>query len=985
MKSADNHDKSLGEARRDAESYRRAYHQANSTIERNRLELDKLKNDRGELLDHLTAMNRNLSELAGTKPYRISNFMRRFSHEMVHGGMSGRKSFIKWVARKILRRPEAQKNPYNLINQIVESNQDLINRLNNPDLQPQKSVHLIDYESLTEFEKKLHDEIQYVLRSFEGQQILLQLSDRDWYTEDINHHQRLLLELGQSGCLCFFVTCNIGDQIDVMQSVGKNCHVINANNELKLVIDLIHQAGKKVTAKIDSSDNLHGVSFIKSLRKKADLIIYDYELPAETVFGDEQARKAAADRHAFIIKSKSIEIVTTDEDLYSATLKARGDVNLHLLRPSDGSDQINAKTPDLDKSAQLLAIIEERLRPKIPFIMLSIIDWNFRFQRPQHLARILAENGHPVYYFNANFAAENKIETVRKNVTSITLNGQSIDNIYSLKQAAADKTLYVSVIECLRELQLTEAVVMVEYPTWEPVAARLKREFGYRLVFDYLDEYDGFEATNSNQELAKAAASLCRASDLVVATSSYLYEKVSKQNANTIIVRNGTEFDHFHKAFHKDVDSAKTSAQSGRKIIGYYGAIADWFAIDLMVQAASNLPEYDFELVGDYSHADVKALSALSNVKLLGEKPYADLVKILKRFDVCLIPFNSSLDLIKATNPVKFYEYLSAGKKIVATEIPELAEYKDKYVLMSNDPEQFSDYIRQCVENRDSLLPAEQLSQFAQGHDWFHRVSMIEQAAFSLYPLVSVIIVTYNNLSYTRMCLGSILDKTTYPNFELIIVDNNSTDETPDYLSRLQLTHKNIKVQLNQENTGFAKANNIGIKLAKGEMLVLLNNDTILPPGWINSLVKHLRKKEYGMVGPVTNNIGNEAMIPVTYRDASGIDEFASERLYTKLNRVFDINVLAMFCVAFKRELIEKIGYLDESFGIGMFEDDDFSERVRGAGLRVVCCDDAFIHHFGGASFKLLDSEVYKEIFEKNKEIYEQKHQKKYVRHKPRK
>jgi hypothetical protein len=230
MKSADNHDKSLGEARRDAESYRRAYHQANSTIERNRLELDKLKNDRGELLDHLTAMNRNLSELAGTKPYRISNFMRRFSHEMVHGGMSGRKSFIKWVARKILRRPEAQKNPYNLINQIVESNQDLINRLNNPDLQPQKSVHLIDYESLTEFEKKLHDEIQYVLRSFEGQQILLQLSDRDWYTEDINHHQRLLLELGQSGCLCFFVTCILGDLIVLRLSFGNNCLFFNANN-----------------------------------------------------------------------------------------------------------------------------------------------------------------------------------------------------------------------------------------------------------------------------------------------------------------------------------------------------------------------------------------------------------------------------------------------------------------------------------------------------------------------------------------------------------------------------------------------------------------------------------------------------------------------------------------------------------------------------------------------------------------------------------
>lgn len=63
------------------------------------------------------------------------------------------------------------------------------------------------------------------------------------------------------------------------------------------------------------------------------------------------------------------------------------------------------------------------------------------------------------------------------------------------------------------------------------------------------------------------------------------------------------------------------------------------------------------------------------NIKLLGEKPYKELPKYLADFDVCLIPFDTSTDLIKATNPVKFYEYLSAGKKIVATEIPELMPF----------------------------------------------------------------------------------------------------------------------------------------------------------------------------------------------------------------------------------------------------------------------------------------------------------------------
>lgn len=92
-----------------------------------------------------------------------------------------------------------------------------------------------------------------------------------------------------------------------------------------------------------------------------------------------------------------------------------------------------------------------------------------------------------------------------------------------------------------------------------------------------------------------------------------------------------------------------------------------------------------------------------SNIKLIGEKPYGELPKYLAEFDVCLIPFDTSTDLIKATNPVKFYEYLSAGKKIVATEIPELMPYRDEYVYMSNDNEKFAAYVQKCLLNEDDL------------------------------------------------------------------------------------------------------------------------------------------------------------------------------------------------------------------------------------------------------------------------------------------
>ena len=88
---------------------------------------------------------------------------------------------------------------------------------------------------------------------------------------------------------------------------------------------------------------------------------------------------------------------------------------------------------------------------------------------------------------------------------------------------------------------------------------------------------------------------------------------------------------------------------------------------------------------------------------------YEDLPKHLAYFDVCLIPFDTSTDLIKATNPVKFYEYLSAGKRIVATEIPELEPFRDEYVYMSNDDQKFLEYVKMCLSHEDNLKSKEEM------------------------------------------------------------------------------------------------------------------------------------------------------------------------------------------------------------------------------------------------------------------------------------
>jgi GT2 family glycosyltransferase len=241
-------------------------------------------------------------------------------------------------------------------------------------------------------------------------------------------------------------------------------------------------------------------------------------------------------------------------------------------------------------------------------------------------------------------------------------------------------------------------------------------------------------------------------------------------------------------------------------------------------------------------------------------------------------------------------------------------------------------------------------------------------------PRASIVIVTFNNLVYTRLCLESVLANTDHPNHEIIMVDNGSTDGTPDYLRSLALLHPHIRVVLNSRNRGFAPANNQGLALTQGDHLVLLNSDTVVPRGWLDRLVRDLKDPAIGLVGPVTNRTGNEAQIEVSYQTYGEFKQFSANHYQSRCPERFDIRMLAMFCVAMRRDVYECIGPLDERFEVGLFEDEDYAMRVRAAGFRVVCVEDVFVHHFGQASIgELARTGKYGELFHANRRRWEEK------------
>ncbi len=214
--------------------------------------------------------------------------------------------------------------------------------------------------------------------------------------------------------------------------------------------------------------------------------------------------------------------------------------------------------------------------------------------------------------------------------------------------------------------------------------------------------------------------------------------------------------------------------------------------------------------------------------------------------------------------------------------------------------------------------------------------------------LSSIVILSYNNLEYTKACIESIRRFTKKESYEIIVVDNNSSNETVEWLQQ----QEDLVCVFNDFNAGFPGGCNIGMREAKGDNILLLNNDTIVTENWLeNLLVALYSDKEIAAVGPVTNSCSNFQTIPCKYSNLEELHSFGKE--HNKSNSALweQRDRLIGFALLIKKTVVDEIGLLDEQFFPGNFEDDDWSLRMRLAGYKLLLCKDTFIHHFGSSSF----------------------------------
>lgn len=242
-------------------------------------------------------------------------------------------------------------------------------------------------------------------------------------------------------------------------------------------------------------------------------------------------------------------------------------------------------------------------------------------------------------------------------------------------------------------------------------------------------------------------------------------------------------------------------------------------------------------------------------------------------------------------------------------------------------------------------------------------------------PKLSLVVLGFRNFeTVTKPCLESLLPWANNPALEIFVVDNGSPDDSATLTKQWCLVHPGFHCLLSEKNLGFAGGMNWGASHARGEWLFLVNNDTVFPAQALDALLKVLQEtpRNVAMLGPVTNAAGNGQRLwkpGATHAQWMQIGDVLHDNPSHQLMPTYRCD---FFCIAIRQSIWTQLGGLDQSFGMGYYEDFDFSLRLRAAGFEQMITEDVFILHVGSASFQ--GNKAARTLIKKNKKLLQAKH-----------
>jgi O-antigen biosynthesis protein len=378
-------------------------------------------------------------------------------------------------------------------------------------------------------------------------------------------------------------------------------------------------------------------------------------------------------------------------------------------------------------------------------VVFSVVPWDFLWQRMQHIASGLALKGHeivyfeePVYISSGSFLRDRakrkqpiEIKSVKDNLWTVKF---FVPELRGKLESIKDRYLNSYFKAALRKLDFQPDVAIFYTLEFVPLIQTLN-SLNTKITFDCADDIlsfvrsaikQGIMPKNSLRKFTENEVKLIKSASACFASSKILCDKISKHNSKCVYLPNAMDFDHFDLKT-KLPKKIEDLPNLKHPVVGFIGAVFEWFDAKLISQLAQLHPEYSILLVGPVNSGKAQ-LDSYPNIIMVGAKPYESLPSYLSNIDVCLIPFKIN-DITLASNPIKMYEYLAAGKPVVSTALPEVVRNASEIVYIGKDEMDFLRKVEIAVnENKDNDNDAIEIRKsFARRNSWENRVQVIEK------------------------------------------------------------------------------------------------------------------------------------------------------------------------------------------------------------------------------------------------------------------
>lgn len=311
-------------------------------------------------------------------------------------------------------------------------------------------------------------------------------------------------------------------------------------------------------------------------------------------------------------------------------------------------------------------------------LFLPMTDWHNRIQRTQQLAMALAALGHRCFILNPQLGRQFPAIPVTNRPSRISFLARRIIEVHialpsepvfhhRLLAPAESERLTSELAQVLRRAGVSQLVMVASLPTWNDCAGLLRKDFSGLSVYDCHDWLAGF--SNMSPEIVAREPEALEHFDVVLFSSQRLQEEFGRLAPATlrtgVLLRNGVP-----------AWPPNAGPRVSEKVVGYVGAIEDWFDSDILESVARALPGVRFRLAGRAPAGLIRRFRRMSNVEFLGEVRHQDLPDVLATFRAAIIPFRPTR-LIHFTDPIKIYEYFHFGLPVVTTCSPDCAEHAE--------------------------------------------------------------------------------------------------------------------------------------------------------------------------------------------------------------------------------------------------------------------------------------------------------------------